>query len=168
MKSEAEITQIAAKIKLVIFDVDGVLTDGGIYFSDNGEESKRFSSLDGQGIKMLQNYGIKVAIITARETKSVAHRMKNLGIKHFYQNQTDKLNKLQELCQKLAITPAETAYMGDDLPDLPAMQTVGLSAAPTNAHDLIKQAADLITKKSGGFGAARELCDLILKAQASK
>ncbi|SMM99973.1 3-deoxy-D-manno-octulosonate 8-phosphate phosphatase [uncultured Candidatus Thioglobus sp.] len=155
----------AKKIKLIIFDVDGVLTDGGLYFTAEGTEIKRFNSLDGHGIKMLKDNGIEPAIITARNSKAVEYRMKNLGIEHFYQGQSDKVAAFKDLIKTLNVSTDEVAYVGDDVVDLPVMNQVGFTIAPANAHDIVKQRADLITEKSGGYGAVREVCDFILKAQ---
>ncbi|WPE16422.1 3-deoxy-manno-octulosonate-8-phosphatase KdsC [Candidatus Thioglobus autotrophicus] len=155
----------AKKIKLIIFDVDGVLTDGGLYFSDEGIELKRFNSLDGLGIKLLKKSGVEPAVISARDTPNVAHRMKNLGIEHFYQGQNDKLIAFNQLLEKLTIEADQVAYMGDDIIDLPVMRNIGLPIAVANAHELVKDNACLITEKRGGHGAVREACDFILKAQ---
>lgn len=158
-------TELANKIQLIIFDVDGVLTDGGLYFTEDGAEFKRFNSLDGHGIKMLKDNGVEVAVITARDSKAVAYRMKNLGIAHFYQGQSDKVVAFSDLLQKLNLSADEVAYVGDDVIDLPVMTKVGFAIAVANAHDTVKQYANLITEKSGGHGAVREVCDFILKAQ---
>ncbi len=158
-------TELANKIQLIIFDVDGVLTDGGLYFTEDGAEFKRFNSLDGHGIKMLKDNGVEVAVITARDSKAVAYRMKNLGITHFYQGQSDKVVAFSDLLQKLNLSADEVAYVGDDVIDLPVMIKVGFAIAVANAHDTVKQYANLITEKSGGHGAVREVCDFILKAQ---
>jgi 3-deoxy-D-manno-octulosonate 8-phosphate phosphatase (KDO 8-P phosphatase) len=155
----------ARNIKLIIFDVDGVLTDGGLYFSDEGIELKRFNSLDGLGIKLLKQSGVEPAIISARNTPNVAHRMKNLNIDHFYQGQNDKQIAYQELLNKLSLNPDQVAYVGDDVIDLPVMRLVGLPIAVANAHDLVKDNACIVTDKLGGHGAVREVCDFILKAQ---
>ncbi len=160
-----KLNQKAKKIKLIIFDVDGVLTDGGLYFSDEGTELKRFNSLDGLGIKLLKQNGIEVAVISARSSKNVAHRMKNLGIEHFYQGQDDKLVAFNNLIKKLSFQSEQVAYMGDDIIDLPAMRKTGLPIAVANAHELVKENAYFVTKKIGGHGAVREVCDLLLKAQ---
>ena len=157
--------ELANKIQLVIFDVDGVLTDGGLYFTEDGTELKRFNSLDGHGIKMLKDNGVEVAVITARDSKAVAYRMKNLGIAHLYQGQADKVVAFSDLLKKLNLSADEVAYVGDDVIDLPVMTKVGFSIAVANAHDTVKQYANLITEKSGGHGAVREVCDFILKAQ---
>lgn len=155
----------AKKIKLIIFDVDGVLTDGGLYFSDEGIELKRFNSLDGLGIKLLKQSGVEPAVISARNTPNVSHRMENLGIKHFYQGQSNKQIAYQELLDQLSLSPEHVAYVGDDVIDLPVMRTVGFPIAVANAHELVKDNACLITEKRGGHGAVREVCDFILKAQ---
>ncbi|HIB30851.1 MAG TPA: phenylphosphate carboxylase subunit delta, partial [Candidatus Thioglobus sp.] len=115
----------AKKIKLIIFDVDGVLTDGGLFFSDEGIELKRFNSLDGLGIKLLNEYGVEPAIISARNSPNVAHRMNNLKIKHFYQGQSDKLIAYNDLLEKLSLNADQVAYVGDDIIDLPVMRQVG-------------------------------------------
>ncbi len=155
----------AKEIKLIIFDVDGVLTDGGLYFSDEGMEFKRFHSLDGHGIKMIKDFGIEPAVITARNSNNVAHRMKNLGIDYFYQGQSDKVVAYNDLMAKLSLEPKQIAYMGDDVIDLPVMNKVGLPIAVANAHDLVKEKSCIITESSGGNGAVREACDFLLKAQ---
>jgi 3-deoxy-D-manno-octulosonate 8-phosphate phosphatase (KDO 8-P phosphatase) len=160
-----DINRLARKIKLIIFDVDGVLTDGGLYFSDAGLELKRFNSLDGLGIKLLQENGIEPAVISARQSKNVEYRMKNLGIRHFYQGQNDKVIAFKTLLKNLSLTPEQVAYMGDDVIDLPVMTKVGLPIAVANAHDLVKANAKIITQKMGGHGAVREICDFLLKAQ---
>ncbi|SMN13290.1 3-deoxy-D-manno-octulosonate 8-phosphate phosphatase [Bathymodiolus heckerae thiotrophic gill symbiont] len=159
------IEALAKKIKLIIFDVDGVLTDGGLYFTDDGTEFKRFNSLDGHGIKLLKDNGVEPAVITARESNAVKHRMENLGIVHFYQGQSNKVVAFNDLLQKLNLSADKVAYVGDDVIDLPVMNQVGFSIAPANAHDLVKQQANLTTEKMGGHGAVREVCDFILKAQ---
>ncbi|RRJ83723.1 KdsC family phosphatase [Aestuariirhabdus litorea] len=155
----------AQRIRLAVFDVDGVLTNGQLLFSENGEELKAFSTLDGQGIKMLQRAGIETAIITGRESQLVARRAQNLGIAHLYQGREDKLVALQELLPQLGLALEEVAYLGDDLPDLAAIRRVGLGAAVANAHDFVKQHACAVTLKPGGQGAAREFCDALLDAQ---
>lgn len=155
----------AAQIKLVIFDVDGVLTDGRLYFCDDGMEIKVFHVHDGVGINALQKAGIVVAIISGRPSPAVEARAKALNIQHVYLNQKDKLIPFYDLIEKLKIPPEQVAYMGDDLPDLPVMQKVGLSVAVANAHPIVRKQALWQTKAMGGYGAAREICDLILAAQ---
>ncbi len=155
----------AKKIKLLICDVDGVLTDGGLYFDASGNELKRFNAQDGHGLKMLLQFGIEVAVVSARKAKAVEHRMHDLGIKHYYQQQSDKKQVLNKLLKKLKLKLEEIAYIGDDMLDLPIMQQVGLAIAVNNAVDKIKTHAHVITAKNGGNGAVREVCDLLLKTQ---
>lgn len=149
-------------IQLLILDVDGVLTDGKIYLAADGQEIKVFHTLDGHGIKMLLQAGIQVAIITGRDAPATAARVKQLGIQHYYAGVADKIKAFEDLLQKTQIAEKNCAYMGDDLPDLPVLRRVGLSAAPDNAHDLIKKEVALVTQRKGGEGAVRELCDRIL------
>lgn len=165
MFTEKEIYIKAKQIKLIIFDVDGVLTDGGIYISDDGSEFKRFNSLDGHGIKMLTEFNIEPAIISARSSKSVEHRMLKLGVKHIYQDQNNKLVAYNKLLKNLSLKPEQIAYMGDDVIDLPVMSKIGLPVAVSNAHELVKERACIVTSNAGGNGAVREVCDLLLKSQ---
>jgi 3-deoxy-D-manno-octulosonate 8-phosphate phosphatase (KDO 8-P phosphatase) len=154
-----------AAIRLLALDVDGVLTDSQLYFGNDGEELKSFSTLDGQGIKLLQDNGIVVALITARESALVARRAANLGIKHVYQGRHDKLTALQDLTRDLALDLSEVAYIGDDLPDLACIRRVGLGITVPNGHGSVKQYARMITAARGGQGAVREVCDFLLKSQ---
>lgn len=165
MNLSKKILESAKNIKLIIFDVDGVLTDGGLYFSNEGVEFKRFNSLDGLGIKLIKDFDIEPAVITARTSKTVEYRMKNLGITHFYQGQEDKTRAFNALLTKLSLDKNQVAYMGDDVIDLPVMRKAGLAITVANAHELVKQNAHFITHKTGGNGAVREVCDLLLKAQ---
>lgn len=158
-------TPRAAAIRLMVFDVDGVMTDGRLYFSDDGHEWKAFHTLDGQGVKLLQAAGIAVALITGRESGAVTARAKGLGIPHVYQGIRDKHRCLAELIEQLQGSWQETGYMGDDLIDLPPLRACGFSAAPANAHELVRAQADFICAARGGDGAVREVCDFILKAQ---
>ncbi len=155
----------ARAIRLLALDVDGTLTDGRLQLSSDGSETKAFSALDGQGMKLLREVGIEVALITARTSDVVAKRAAELGIKHVYQGAHDKRGSLRALCQILELEAHQVAYMGDDLPDLPAMSWVGLAVAPANAHPWIGERVHWITASEGGAGAARELCDMILDAQ---
>ena len=165
MSEQNHINTLAADIKLLALDVDGVLTDGKLYFSNNGEEIKAFNTMDGLGLKMLQHAGITVALITGRQSEIVAVRAKNLGIKHVYQGRDDKLNILEELVNKLDLEYSQVAYAGDDLPDLACITQVKLGITVPNGHFLVKEAADAITSREGGNGAVREICDWILQAQ---
>lgn len=155
----------AARIRLLALDVDGVLTDGRLYFAEDGQEFKTFDTQDGHGIKMLQQAGVRCAIITGRTTRLVERRARNLGIADLLQGREDKLEALQELIGPLDLALDEVAYVGDDWPDLPAICAVGLGIAVANAHAALHQHADHVTRASGGRGAVREVCDLILKAQ---
>ena len=150
-------------IKLAAFDVDGVLTDGGITFDENGKEYKTFNAKDGQGIVNLNNAGIITAIITARENGTVYHRANNLKIKELHQGQKNKIEKLNELLLKYNLTFDEVAYIGDDLPDICVLEKVKLAGCPSDAVDEVKSVAGWISSKSGGHGAVREFCDYILK-----
>lgn len=155
----------AKLIRLVIFDVDGVLTDGRLAFDDNGREYKTFHARDGHGLKMLRNTGVDIAIISGRRSESVRLRMEGLGIEHVYQGQQDKIASFNELCDKLQVNPQQIAHVGDDLPDLPLMQRAGIGIAVADAHFAVRKHADWCTRLSGGQGAAREVCDLIMQAQ---
>jgi 3-deoxy-D-manno-octulosonate 8-phosphate phosphatase (KDO 8-P phosphatase) len=156
----------AREVRLLILDVDGVLTDGGLQFDNCGEEYKTFNSLDGHGIRMLLDNAIEVAVITGRESKIVSHRMSDLGVKHIYQGCRDKLSAFEALLQSTGLKPELAAYVGDDLPDLPIMQRVGLAIAVNNAHAFVKQHCDWVTTLPGGKGAVREVTDLILESQS--
>lgn len=160
-----KIIEKASKIKLVIFDVDGVLTDRKIYFADSGHEYKAFNAHDGFGIKMLMKSGVEVGIITARNSPVVLKRMQELGVKHIYQGYDDKMSALQVLIANLEIAMHQVAYVGDDLPDLPIMRRVGLGIAVADAAAFVQENADWCTHASGGRGAAREACEMIMRAQ---
>jgi len=163
-----DLMQKIPQIRLVAFDVDGVFTDGKLYFLADGSEFKTFHVHDGLGIKMLHDAQIITAIITGRKSAVVTLRAQNLGIKHVYQGREDKLVALKELLTKLNLSLEQTAYMGDDLPDLPAICAAGLSAAPANAVAQVKQHASIITKLAGGCGAVREFCELLINAKAKR
>jgi 3-deoxy-D-manno-octulosonate 8-phosphate phosphatase (KDO 8-P phosphatase) len=162
-----DILERAARIRLLIFDVDGVLTDGSLFVGDDGQEYKAFHSRDGHGIKMLQQYGVEIAIITGRTSRVVEHRMANLGIRHVFQGRLEKLPAFEELTQQLSVDPDDTAYVGDDVVDLPIMRRVGLAIAVQDAHPLVKQHAHWQTPSGGGRGAARDVCELLLEAQGN-
>jgi 3-deoxy-D-manno-octulosonate 8-phosphate phosphatase (KDO 8-P phosphatase) len=155
----------AQSIKLVLFDVDGVFSDGRIYLGNHGEELKAFHTRDGYGIKALLAANISVAVITGRKSELVAHRMAQLGVPYIYQGCSNKLEPYAQLISALNISHSHVAYLGDDLVDLPVMQTCGLSAAVNDAHPWLRQHAQFITQSKGGFGAVRELCDVILISQ---
>lgn len=157
----------AAQIKLLIFDVDGVLTDGRLGFGDDGQEYKFFHSRDGHGMRMLQDSGVEIGIITGRSSKVVEHRMANLGIQHVYQGKREKLPAFEELITKLGLRTEQVAYMGDDVMDLPIMRRVGLAVATNDAHPLVGRHAHWQAPHNGGQGAARDLCELIMEAQGT-
>jgi 3-deoxy-D-manno-octulosonate 8-phosphate phosphatase (KDO 8-P phosphatase) len=154
-------------IRLMAFDVDGVMTDGGLYFSDSGEEFKRFNSVDGHGIKMLRASGIEVAIITGRTSRCVEARAKNLGIEHIYQGIEDKQAAMVDLLDKLKLTRDTTAYMGDDVVDLPVMRHVGMAICVPEAPQIVREHSDYVTRHAGGHGAVREACELLMSAQGT-
>ncbi len=154
-------------IKLAIFDVDGVLTDGKLYFLVDGSEFKTFNTLDGQGIKMLINSGVRTAIISGRKTPVVERRAQNLGIQHLYQGREDKLDVLDELLAELGLNYEQVAYLGDDLPDLPVIRRVGLGMAVASANEFVREHAHAVTRARGGEGAAREFCELIMRGQGT-
>ncbi len=155
----------AKKIKLLICDVDGVFSDGRIYMGNQGEELKAFHTRDGYGIKCLMSAGIEIGIITGRQSQIVENRMTLLGIQHIYQGQSDKISAFHQILANVNITAEQTAYIGDDLIDWPVMKKVGLSFCVNDAHPLLKQRADWTTHLPGGYGAVREVCDLILEAK---
>ncbi|KNC69222.1 3-deoxy-manno-octulosonate-8-phosphatase KdsC [Pseudoalteromonas ardens] len=159
------VIQKAQAIKLLICDIDGVFSDGRIYLGNQGEELKAFNTKDGFGIKALINGGVEVAVITGRHSHIVQQRMTNLNVKHIYQGMEDKLQGYAELKDKLQLADHEIAYIGDDAPDLPVMLKVGLSVAVQDAHPMVVRAADYKTVLPGGFGAVRELTDLLLLCQ---
>jgi 3-deoxy-D-manno-octulosonate 8-phosphate phosphatase (KDO 8-P phosphatase) len=157
----------AAAIKLVVFDVDGVLTDGGLFIGDDGQEYKQFHSKDGHGMVMLQTSGVQIAIITGRTSEVVKIRMASLGVEHVYQGKREKLPAFEDLRRHTGLDPSEIAYVGDDVVDLPVMTRVGLAIAVQDAHYLTKQHAHWVTPSAGGRGAAREVCELIMDAQGT-
>ena len=162
-----DILEKAAKIKLLVFDVDGVLTDGRLIVGDDGEEYKAFYSKDGLGMKMLQQTGVTIAVITARTSNVVIHRMQSLGIKHIYQGQLEKLPAFEKILTELNLSAEQAAYVGDDVIDLPVMLRAGLAITVADAHPLVKQHAHWQTPQCGGRGAARDVCELIMQAQGT-
>lgn len=151
--------------QLLVLDVDGVLTDGGLYVDDHGHPSKKFNVKDGLGIKLAQRFGIQVAILTGKTSKVVQHRADELGIEHVIQGSKDKGADIEALCNQTGIPIRFTAMVGDDLPDLPAFAVVGYKIAVGDAVEETKAAADFITTKPGGHGAVREAIEHLLKAQ---
>lgn len=163
--SEKELLEKAANIKLAVFDVDGVLTNGQLILGESGNEYKAFHVRDGHGLVMLLESGCHIAVITARSSAIVAERMASLGIKYVYQGEKDKGARLMALIDELGIQREQVAYTGDDVIDLPAMTKVGLPIAVADARPEVKEYADWVTEERGGRGAVREVCELIMKAQ---
>lgn len=167
MNLSPELAARAKAVKLLIMDVDGVLTDGHIYIRDNGEEVKSFHTLDGHGLKMLQSSGVQTAIITGRDAPSVGLRVKQLGINYYYKGIHDKKAAYADLRAQAGVEEHECAFIGDDVVDLPVMVRCGLPVAVPEAHDFVLRHAVYITKKPAGKGAVRELCDLIMQAHGT-
>lgn len=160
-------TERARRIKLMIFDVDGILTDGRLYLSDNGEEMKAFNTRDGQGIKLLRDSGITVGIITARRSRVVEHRARELGIGLLRQGASDKAGAFAEMLASGGLTAPEVGYMGDDLGDLPVLLRCGFAATVASAPEAVRLRAHYVARAGGGEGAAREVCEFILNAQGA-
>lgn len=159
-----ELLRQAQGIRIVFFDVDGVLTDGGLHFTEHGETIKRFNTLDGHGIKLLQKAGIVPAVVTGRDSAPLRLRLQQLGVLHAVYGTEDKVPAAQSILESLGLSWQQAAAMGDDWPDLPVMQRCALACAPANAHVENLAVADYVTRASGGQGAVRELCDLLLVA----
>jgi 3-deoxy-D-manno-octulosonate 8-phosphate phosphatase (KDO 8-P phosphatase) len=155
------------QLRLVAFDVDGVFTDGRFYLSDDGVESKAFNTQDGYGVRRLLQAGVAVAVISGRKSQAVTQRMSELGVAHVVLGCKDKVDALDKLAAELGLSVSECAYVGDDLPDLPLLKHVGFSVAVANAVPLLQEQCNYVTRKSGGFGAVREVCDLIVAASSS-
>jgi 3-deoxy-D-manno-octulosonate 8-phosphate phosphatase (KDO 8-P phosphatase) len=154
-----------AKIRLLLLDVDGVLTDGAIIYDGDGQETKVFNAKDGLGVRLLMQAGIQVGIVSGRRSRALSRRCENLNITLLFDGQVDKAAVLDEILKQTGIVAAETAFVGDDLMDLPIMRRVGLAVAVADAHELVKGAAQMVTRAGGGKGAVREVCESILKAQ---
>ncbi|GAB6046569.1 HAD family hydrolase [Methyloparacoccus murrellii] len=157
----------AANIRLLICDVDGVLTDGRLFFTPEGQELKSFHARDGHGIKLLQRTGVATAVISGRSSPAVALRMASLGVEHVYQGRESKLEPYLELLELLRLDPAQTAFVGDDVLDLPLLRRVGLAVAVADAHTSLYPDVHWVTTRAGGLGAVREVCDLIMQAQGT-
>ena len=155
----------AQPLRVAAFDVDGVLTDGALYYTDAGEEFKAFNVQDGHGIKMLQESGVVIAIITSRKSQLVANRARNLGIEHLYQGVENKLDAMNALLQIVGCTLEQASYMGDDVIDLPVMRRCGFAASVPEAPAIVRQHAHYVTRAGGGHGAVREFCEYVLHAQ---
>lgn len=161
------LTERIKPIRLIAFDVDGVLTDGGLYLSDSGEEFKRFNSLDGHGLKMLKSSGMEIAIVTGRTSRCVELRAANLGITHLYQGVDDKLATMLSLLKEMRLAPEASAFMGDDVVDLPVMRRVGLALSVPGAAQVVRDHAHYVSQRAAGHGAVREVCELLLDAQGT-
>lgn len=166
MKPAPELLQVAARIRLLVLDVDGVLTDGQLHFDATGQEIKSFHVRDGAGIKAVQRAGIQVAVISGRSSPATTTRMRELGIEQVLQGHEDKLAALREILAKTGIDSAVTACIGDDVADVAVMKIVALPIAVADAHSSACDAARWVTRLPGGFGAVREVCDLLLHAQS--
>ncbi|MDO9009019.1 MAG: HAD-IIIA family hydrolase [Thiobacillus sp.] len=164
---DASLIARAQKIKLIAFDVDGVMTDGTLFLADDGQEYKGFNSLDGHGLKMLKSSGVELAIITGRSSRLVAQRAQNLGIEIVHQGAHDKLVVYQAMCRELNIACDATAYMGDDVVDLPVMRRAGLAISVPAAPELVKAHSHFITARAAGHGAVREACEFLMRAQGT-
>ena len=164
--SDALLTRAKA-VKLLLFDVDGVLTDGSLFLDNHGEEYKAFNSRDGHGLKMLQRNGVAVGIITGRDSKIVAHRTRELGIAHVRQGCADKLPVYEEMIRELGFKPEQVGFVGDDVVDLPIMLRAGFAVSPQDGHFLVKRHAHWVTPSAGGRGAGRDVCELLMLAQGT-
>ena len=160
-----KLEEIAKNIKLAAFDVDGVMTDGSLTFTQDGKEIKTYDAKDGLGVVMLGRCGVVTSIITARDNNTVKLRADIIEIKELYMGQKNKLEALNELIKKYNLKPNEIAYMGDDLPDICVLNKVGLKACPNDAVEEVKKVCNFVSSKGGGKGAVRELCDLIMKSK---
>ncbi|MGB6054476.1 MAG: HAD family hydrolase [Burkholderiaceae bacterium] len=163
----AAVAARAAGLRLMIFDVDGVLTDGRLYYSPDGEGMKVFHVLDGQGIKLLQQSGVAAAIISARQSPVLARRAADLGIAHLQQGVHDKRTAFEQLLEKTGLAAHQCGFIGDDVIDLPILLRAGFAASVPDAHIEVRQRVHYVTQAAGGHGAAREICDLILRAQGN-
>jgi 3-deoxy-D-manno-octulosonate 8-phosphate phosphatase (KDO 8-P phosphatase) len=159
-----ELLKAAHGVRIVFLDVDGVLTDGGLHFTDQGETTKRFNTLDGHGIKLLQKAGLVAAVVTGRDSAPLRLRLQQLGVTHAVFGTEDKVPAAQSILDALGLDWSQAAMMGDDWPDLPVMRRCALAAAPANAHAENVAQADFVSQAEGGQGAVRELCDLVLMA----
>lgn len=165
--TETQLHDRIRPVRIIIFDVDGVLTDGSLFFGDDGQEYKAFNSLDGHGIKMLRDSGVEAAIITGRTSNVVLHRARNLGISRIFQGADDKLEAFRALLAETGLAAEQTAYMGDDIVDLPVLKRSGFAATVPGAPESVRGQVHYVTSARAGHGAAREVCELIMRAQGS-
>ena len=162
---ENEARERARRVRALGLDVDGVLSDGSLYFTSAGEEMKAFNALDGQGLKMLMQAGIEVVIITSRASPILARRSRDLGIRHLYQGAEDKLEALQDYLARSGFEAQQFAFVGDDLVDLPVLLAAGLACSPPNGHEEVRKRCHIVTSLPGGHGAVREITDFLLRCQ---
>lgn len=167
MQIDDHLIEKAKKIKLLILDVDGVLTDNRLVYSDDGIESKSFYTRDGHGMVMLQKSAVDIGIITGRKSQLVTNRMRDLKVKHVYQGVPDKLPTFSKLVEELSLEMDEIGYVGDDILDLPILMRVGLSVTPSDGDDEVKPRVDYISKYEGGRGCVREVCEIIMRSQGT-
>ncbi len=165
---DAALKERASQVRMLVLDVDGVLTDGKLYFDHSGNEMKAFNTRDGMGMKALQQCGIEVAVITGRKSEAVAHRMLQLDIQHVYQGREDKLSAFLHLLEVTGLDAEQICFAGDDWIDLPVLLRAGLAVSVADAEDRVKEHAHWITSRNGGDGAVREICNLILTAQGKE
>jgi len=163
----SDLTARAKSVRLLVLDVDGVLTDGRLYYADDGVELKAFNIQDGLGLRMLSASGVAVAIISGRRSKALELRAQNLGVTHVFQGADDKLSVFEPLLIRLSLTAAQAASIGDDLPDLPVLRRCGLAVCVPEAPALVREHVHFVTQRAGGRGAVRELCELIMSAQGT-
>jgi len=168
MQAESSDTLVRAKrVRLMLFDVDGVLTDGRLWYGPGGEALKVFGALDGHGIKLLMQSGVSVALLSGRTSAAVAQRAAELGVHHVLQGIDDKRAAFEALCAKLDIAERETGFMGDELVDLPVLMRCGFACAPREAHALVRERVQYVARAPAGAGAAREICDLLMRSQGT-
>ncbi|GBC62629.1 phenylphosphate carboxylase subunit delta [Desulfonema ishimotonii] len=167
MNLTPDLTEKLERTELLLLDVDGVLTDGGIIYDDDGKEIKIFNVRDGLGIRMAMDAGIGIGIVTGRSSGALRHRCRNLGIDYIFDGVKHKAAVLEKITDQTGVAPGQMAFVGDDLPDLPLMRRVGLSVAVSDAHEMVIGAAHLVTSRGGGCGAVREICDALLKARGA-
>jgi 3-deoxy-D-manno-octulosonate 8-phosphate phosphatase (KDO 8-P phosphatase) len=166
-RAKRDALERARRVRLMLFDVDGVLTDGRLWYGPSGEALKAFSASDGQGIKLLMESGIAVALLSGRTSPAVAVRAAELGVAHVLQGVDDKLAAFEAICARLGIPAHGTGFMGDDLIDLPVLRRCGFACAPREAHELVRSNVQYIARAPAGAGAAREVCDLLMRSQGT-
>jgi 3-deoxy-D-manno-octulosonate 8-phosphate phosphatase (KDO 8-P phosphatase) len=167
MNLPQQLVEKVRSIRLLALDVDGVMTDGGLIFGDDGQEYKRFHAFDGLGIKLLIQSGVKIGVITGRKSEVVARRAKEIKASALYQGNHDKLPAFYDMCDKLSLSPGQIAFMGDDLIDLPVFNAAGLALSVPDAHPLVLRRADWISTRQGGAGAVRDACELIMECHGN-